>query len=511
MATRKEVEQQGPSRAAEKRTCADHALQQCLAGLTAKLSRLAALQERIKKLNHKAERVFEAAHAKEEFSEESDTTTQSVRGQCEVLLAVLTGLQDDGKNVHEMESLVCLANAKCDLITAMIQQPSFAPSPLLTLPECCFTSYIGPLLGTRSIIGRLALSNTALHALSRKPTTHQTLHLRPQSKRFDWDTPVDLTDKQVAAWRAAFRKTKRAVVGCAPRMGLVHLLEHAREALTELEAWSDAHYVDDGRSLERREETEGDIAFSLLARVKVAGWWICVANRRRWTAMSLTDVHLRNLLIPQHHQSEWMQSHPAWLGGRGAEWVAYGRSDILHHAFHHADQIFEATPDRHLVAAIPRLQLEELDACIDRTDGPVIEGLEVLRSMFVAPTGKLTVACRAFVMFDTLRELGHLELHPLWSDTLTQLGSAARRVAFPSGLPKGAAVPSAVMRHVPHMMFSHAQQLLLQGAGADSITLPSVFLSHISDRNFPRVYTMDLGEARGVRQDRPDSYSISPL
>jgi len=121
--------------------------------------------------------------------------------------------------------------------------------------------------------------------------------------------------------------------------------------------------------------------------------------------------------------------------------------------------------------------------------------------MFVAPTGKLTVACRAFVMFDTLRELGHLELHPLWSDTLTQLGSAARRVAFPSGLPKGAAVPSAVMRHVPHMMFSHAQQLLLQGAGADSITLPSVFLSHISDRNFPRVYTMDLGEARGVRQE----------
>ncbi|CEM33428.1 unnamed protein product [Vitrella brassicaformis CCMP3155] len=501
-----------------------------LAGLRSKCAQLAALQQGIEELRQRAGRVLKLSRSRDDSSQPPGIrASEHVRGQCAVLVSLLQRLAHDDLRPSEVESLVHLANTKCDTISAMLQRPSSSVPSLITLPESCFSGHIGPLVGTKTIITKLAPSHPSLHTISRKPVTHKTLHL---GNRFSF--AITVTPQQVAVWGSAFSRAKRAVLACAPSLGVVELLEHARDSLEELEAWSDCYHVDKAVGEWLREGRTGEeVIFPLLARVKVAGWWICVANRRHWTPISLVDIQLRDtFVVDDLPQLDLDYDHPekcsghkgdacsGWLAGPGPHHLTLEVPEGWGGAWHIEDLRHMLKPSikrlrRIRCAPIRRwnldkvidfaMQLEELHIDLDDREHSIdTEFLQIvahLRSTWMAPHGIITFTCCLGVTFDILRELQHLENCPSWADTLIHLASLVKRVVFPHGLGQGEAVPSVVLYRLPQLVFLQAEKLQLCHSAAGSEPLPGAVLSHISDTYLPRVTTLDLGEAVGMREE----------
>ncbi|CEM33384.1 unnamed protein product [Vitrella brassicaformis CCMP3155] len=490
-----------------------------LAGLRSKCAQLAALQQGIEELRQRAGRVLELSRDRDDSSQPPGIrASEPVRGQCAVLVSLLQRLGHDDLRPSEVESLVHLANTKCDTISAMLQRPSSSVPSLITLPESCFSGHIGPLVGTKTMISKLAPAHSALHTISRKPVTHKTIHL---GKCFYF--AIKMTPQQMAVWGPAFSKAKRAVLACAPTLGVVELLEHAAKTLEELEAWSDCYHVDKAvgewlRGRQRREE----IVFPLLARVKVAGWWICVANRRHWKLISLVDIHLRDMYVEDDSRWDDPEKCSGYNGVACSDWLGAGPGphhltlevswgdgwqieDLRHMLKPSIKRLkgLQCVPVSrwHLddVVDIP-LQLDDLQIDVDRAvNFEFLQMIAHLRSTWMAPSGVITFTCRHDVTFDVLRELQHLEDCPSLAGTLFYLASLVKRVVFPHGLGQGEAVPSVVLYRLPQLVFSQAEKLDLSRSAVGSDSLPDVFLSHISDAHFPRVTTLELGQAVGIR------------
>ncbi|CEM31011.1 unnamed protein product [Vitrella brassicaformis CCMP3155] len=506
-----------------KRTRASPA-SQGLDDLTARFSQLAGLQQRVAELHRRVERVFELRAARDNSSE-----SDHLSGQCAVLLSLLKTIAHTD-SCAQTASLIRLAHTKCDFIYATLQRPSLSASPLIMLPESCFSDHICPLIGTRSTLTDLAPSYPSLHTISRKPTTHKMLHLGTDSARV-----IEMTQRQVAVWGAAFSKAKRAFMECAPSTGVVELLERASISLEELEAWSDGESV--AHRLEPKpREGRGEIVFPVLTRVKLAGWWIRVADNRRWMPTSLVDVHLRDMVVQNDDVGAWDEpekcsgqhssSCKSWLAGTGPHRVvlevapdedgrelAWQLEDLRSLVKPSIKQLkgVRCRPGVHSTrqelarVANVTLQLEELGVDTNEddeaTDTEMLEVVERLRSSWLAPSGIITFNCRPGVSFDVLIGLRRLGDCPSWAGTLTHLASLVTRVQFPSAL----AASFSVSYLLPQLVFSRAEKLVLcnvaASAGSEPLPLPDVFLSHISDAHFPRVATLDLYQVVGMRQE----------
>ncbi|CEM37390.1 unnamed protein product [Vitrella brassicaformis CCMP3155] len=422
-------------------------------------------------------------------------------------------------------------------------QPLEEGQSLPTLPESCFSGHISPFLGTQTIITRLALTAPSLSVLSRKPTMHTTLRLGK-----DFGDEIEMTKQQVRVWGAAFRKTKHATMVCAPTTGVVKLLEHACGTLEELHAWSRTTgclYNDGPLDLEVRKEPifsfsweprgRYESTFPKLRCVWVAEWWLSVANKRNWKLPALVDVHLRDreacYPIAQICEIDYGMCSgdngwrcTKWLSGPGPHtltletdtsrgWELTNLCDMLVPSIKRLKGVrwFLLCRDTHTAVKIDMkiaemaergLQLEELDVILTPIHSTTLQDfgrLDKFLSTCVAPNGSINITCTPDMIFRTTEHLELLADHPSWAGMLTQFASAAKGVKLPSGVAQGEAVPTVVLYRLPQIVFSNAETLYL---GAGSEPPPAALLSHISDRSFPHVTTLDLGQAAaGVRED----------
>ncbi|CEM19484.1 unnamed protein product [Vitrella brassicaformis CCMP3155] len=474
------------------------------------LQSLYALRDRIKVV---AELIGAAEGSSSSQAENS--ASERVDAQRAVLLSVVEKLRAS-HDPSKIASVVQLANAKCDLITAMIEQPALFVSPLMTLPEGFLTSHIGPHLGTKDIITRLAPTHPYLHTTSRKPAMHKTLQLKCK----DFCSKVKVTKKQVSVWGPAFSQTQQATMVCLPSRGVLALLEHASSTLEELHAWPD---VSCPRSLESLPKAgkptprrgDDEVVFPKLVRVKVAGWWITVANKRRWKPMSLVDVHLRDMYgdMPVSPASAPMCSGnggdacTAWLAGPGphsltleAGWDGWELSNIQNMVKPSIKQLrgVEWEGGWETIAA-SGLQLEEFHATVTFINDHTLEDLDSFRTVCIAPNGTINFTCTPchpyFCSFDIMRA------YPSCTALIISLAAAVKTVVFPSGLAQGQAVPPVVLYGLPQLVFSQTETLHLSSAGPGSRPLPDLLLSGLSDSHFPSVTTLGLGQAKGIREE----------
>ncbi|CEM37635.1 unnamed protein product [Vitrella brassicaformis CCMP3155] len=401
---------------------------------------------------------------------------------------------------------------------------------LTTLPESCFSGHISPLLGTQTIITKLALTAPSLSVISRKPAMHITLRLGK-----DFSDKIDMTKQQIAVWGAAFRNTKHATMVCAPTTSVVELLEDARGTLEELHAWSHTtgSLYGYGPLKGRRQHAMGrdERIFPRLRCVWVAEWWLSVANKRHWELPALIDVHLRDSTVcyPMAQISEieygtcsgdhgWRCTE--WLSGEGPHtltletgtsegWELTNLWDMLKPSIKRlkgvccpcgADELPTFCMDWNIADC--GLQLDELHMVLKAVHPTrtrqVFHKIDKLLSTSLAPNGTFNITCTPDMTFNTIEHLELLQEHPSWAGMLTRFASAAQCVEFPSGLAQGEAVPTVVLYRLPQVVFSSAETLYL---GAGSEPPPAALLSHISDRSFPHVTTLSLGHADGVRED----------
>ncbi|CEL94908.1 unnamed protein product [Vitrella brassicaformis CCMP3155] len=471
------------------------------------------LNESIHELHHRVQEVLQLCCAAASSSQAQGSASERVGAQRAVLLGLVRAISvmmthKESTDPFQMFSAVQLANAKCDLITAMIEQPALFVSPLVTLPESCFTRHIGPFLDTKDIITRLALTHPYLHTASRKPAMHETLRLGK-----DFNSEVEMTEWQVSAWGPACSQTKKATMVCLPGRGVLTLLEHASSTLEQLHAWSDAQ--DAGRATKPKQREGGDeLVFPKLTRVEVAGWWICVANRRRWKPTSLVDVHLRDMNADPSVRSVFERmcsgnggaACTAWLAGPGPHnltlelrwhgWHLRNLQNLLKPSVKRLSGVWGHEMGRQKIA-VSGLQLEEFHTIVIYIYETELESLDAFRAVCMAPNGTINFTCRANVRFDVMRELRYLEAHPSWSDILINLAAAVKTVVFPSGLARWRAVPRVVLHSLPQLVFSKTESLQLSSVGLSSDPLPDPLLSGLSDSIFPNVTTIDLGQTEG--------------
>ncbi|CEL97505.1 unnamed protein product [Vitrella brassicaformis CCMP3155] len=510
--------------------------------LTAIRARVAALQEQLEELHRKVKRVLALKSVIEHSFQTDGSRLQDVRAHYAGLSEALTKIANGDRRESEVLSLVRQAFTQCDAISAISWAPDFFVCPLLTLPEPCITSYIGPFLGTQSIVGSLSRTHTSLHALSHNPAIHTNMHLQT-----DEYPGIVITKQQIAAWGTALSKVTRATVLCWPTSAVLELLERASNVLEELyasEPWETPSHL--AAPLADRGLREDRIVFPKLIRAEVAGEWITVAHRRNWEPTAPKDLSVRRVESWSH-----VVGTGAWLAGPGPHsltlkarfahgvefdmvrnllWTRFRRlvgvgvdlklhrREAIRNPPLTADMTLAGVPygdprsaDIRRLSAYAKtpfqqrtgeaMQLEELGVVVNEIHDTMLAAVQVLRSRQLAPRGKVTFDVMPSVEFHTMDILRYLEADPSSADTLTELALCVKSVALPSGLAQGQTVSSAAPYCLPQLVFSRATQLELQGCGAASEPLPAYFLEHICDRHFPRITTLDLGKVEGAREE----------
>mmetsp|Transcript_12485 Transcript_12485/g.29807 ORF Transcript_12485/g.29807 Transcript_12485/m.29807 type:complete len:98 (-) Transcript_12485:1419-1712(-) len=71
---------------------------------------------------------------------------------------------------------ITVAEEKMEYIEAFLRHQSPPPPRLLALPDTLIFTILSPLLGTRTIIGRLSPTHPSLHSLATNPAMHTTVH-----------------------------------------------------------------------------------------------------------------------------------------------------------------------------------------------------------------------------------------------------------------------------------------------------------------------------------------------
>ena len=135
--------------------------------------------------------------------------------------------------------------------------------------HCCLTD------SALSSAPSLSRAHSSFVGPSRDPDMHTTI-------TFTADRAIDLTDKQLEAWRPWLAKTRRAVLRCHMNMSMVKLLDGVSETLESLEADSHSvqHHEVASRFLSGYKEP---LAFPRLKTVVVGGRWAWASFLRAWT------------------------------------------------------------------------------------------------------------------------------------------------------------------------------------------------------------------------------------
>ncbi|CEL94121.1 unnamed protein product [Vitrella brassicaformis CCMP3155] len=285
------------------------------------------LVRRIKEVHRRAESVFA-----EKRSLEGTLGTEICPGVTRVCTRLLAKIGRTDKTPGEQNDLISLVHQQLDIITKAIkpdgQSASLSSSPLCNLSEDVLFTYLGPHLGTQATIGTLALTHPALHAPTTSPSMHKTVHVES-------DKPIPMTERQLTVWLGRFAETKRAVLLCPMRMGVVRLMEGLCKTLEHLRVQPRGLDFWEAEGIERIPYPRGpespQVVFPRLAVAEVGSPWTGAAGMRNWKLTALREITVSGRASRASETAAvWLESSPHVWSLEVGDWELRDVADMLH-------------------------------------------------------------------------------------------------------------------------------------------------------------------------------------